>query len=222
MCANIMSEPANNDMNEDLIPCEFCEEMVAFYDYTSHANVCTARARNNVMIFDRDVGTLEMNVGHLMNTLLRNLAFSSNQDLASLSNEPLSAARSNAAAVGNLQMSLLYTFIAYDDPEDIEMDDYEFNTLLTEFNGNVERGIDDMNTVCGPVALGLDEVNETMCAICREQFDNIEAPKLKTTCNHVFCEPCISTWLKKSKKCPMCMLDLEELCKKNRKIEIKN
>lgn len=32
----------------------------------------------------------------------------------------------------------------------------------------------------------------------------------RTLCNHTFCKTCIEKWLRRSKKCPMCMVDLEQ------------
>ena len=47
--------------------------------------------------------------------------------------------------------------------------------------------------------LELDFTNR--CPICL--IDEIENPA-KTSCDHEFCEPCITEWKKKSNTCPVC------------------
>jgi hypothetical protein len=46
---------------------------------------------------------------------------------------------------------------------------------------------------------------EIECPICSET----KLVSRKTKCNHHFCDECLQEWLKESKKCPTCMVDLE-------------
>lgn len=93
----------------------------------------------------------------------------------------------------------------------------EINTNLFELSeriGVVEKGIDNIETVTKRIDLLEDE--SCMCVICQQNKYN---EFRETICNHRFCNDCITTWLNKSKKCPCCMIDLEDLSnsKKNKK-----
>lgn len=46
---------------------------------------------------------------------------------------------------------------------------------------------------------------EVDCPICSQT----KMVCRKTNCNHKFCDECLQEWLKESKKCPICMIDLE-------------
>ena len=46
---------------------------------------------------------------------------------------------------------------------------------------------------------------EIECPICSDT----KMVCRKTKCNHKFCDECLQEWLKESKKCPTCMVDLE-------------
>jgi hypothetical protein len=93
---------------------------------------------------------------------------------------------------------------------DIVYDDYDENIRLAERLGVVEVGIDDINKVSSLISH--DQVSdEDLCAIC---FDKMrckqdEQPRL-LICGHTYCDSCITQWLSKSKKCPVCNLDLED------------
>ena len=79
----------------------------------------------------------------------------------------------------------------------------QYNQLLElgERLGNVQVSI-DVDKVSTKIQ---DNIN--VCPICLES-DNIE--KRKLNCSHIFCDSCITTWLNKSKKCPICITDLED------------
>lgn len=47
------------------------------------------------------------------------------------------------------------------------------------------------------------------CCICMEPFCQEKGIK-RTPCEHHFHEACLDEWLKRSKKCPLCRIDLEE------------
>lgn len=108
---------------------------------------------------------------------------------------------------------VMYTLITFANPETIEMDDYEFNSMIAQHVGNVEIGVSDIKQVTTEV-LQVDP--EEMCAVCQEMFadKNNDEKVLKTICSHIYCEGCLTKWLQKSKRCPVCMIDLEELKEK--------
>ncbi len=91
--------------------------------------------------------------------------------------------------------------------------DYEFNLWLGELIGNVEVGVDNIHTVTSSVhqqqQTAITEEEET-CPICLDTMTAGQTPVRQTNlCKHTFCEPCITKWLQKSKKCPVCMQTLE-------------
>jgi len=45
------------------------------------------------------------------------------------------------------------------------------------------------------------------CPICLDDIDTVRI----TQCNHRFCDSCLSTWIQKSRRCPLCNQDLIEL-----------
>jgi len=86
----------------------------------------------------------------------------------------------------------------------VEHDDYEINSRLSEYIGNVEIGVEDIDKV----SVRVENTTEgEICAICRETLSNNVR---KLLCNHVYCDECITKWLSAHKRCPVCMLDLEE------------
>ena len=86
--------------------------------------------------------------------------------------------------------------------------EYNANIELAERLGNVEIGIDSSSVSTDFT----DKAKTELCPIC---LDSTETKKTQLLCSHIYCRTCISTWLNKSKKCPLCMADLEELLKKN-------
>ena len=85
---------------------------------------------------------------------------------------------------------------------------YEDDARLAEFMGNVVVGIDIPERVLKP-ARSTDP--SELCAICQEFFTKTSSPIVKTLCHHIYCSECIQDWLKCSKKCPVCMMDLQTL-----------
>ena len=79
---------------------------------------------------------------------------------------------------------------------------------LSERIGNVERGIDNIEDVSNIV----NDSGVIMCPICQMESNT---KVRRTICHHSFCDECISQWLSKSKKCPSCMQDLEDLSHQN-------
>lgn len=69
-------------------------------------------------------------------------------------------------------------------------------STIHNINNNIDDDIDN------------DIKNNNLCPICME---NIRTEMRKTLCGHIYCNECISMWLKKSKKCPCCMSDLDVL-----------
>jgi hypothetical protein len=84
------------------------------------------------------------------------------------------------------------------------LDDYQFNSMLSDLMGNVEVGVSDIDRVSELITRPTEEVT---CPICQ---DAVLGPARRTLCGHMFCDACITPWFSSSKKCPMCMCDVEE------------
>jgi Ring finger domain len=91
--------------------------------------------------------------------------------------------------------------------------DYQLNSLLGEMIGNVEIGVSDINQVSTRVSAA--DLSSQTCPICQDSIgqDPATSPETycrKTICGHVFCDTCITKWFESSKKCPVCMCDVED------------
>ena len=80
-------------------------------------------------------------------------------------------------------------------PPPPETNDYE--TLL-----NLEDHTVGVSNIDNVSQFLFEEIN---CPICSQT----KMVSRKTSCNHKFCDECLQEWLKESKKCPICMIDLE-------------
>ncbi len=94
--------------------------------------------------------------------------------------------------------------------EDELYDDYDENIRLAERLGVVEVGIDDIEKVSSIVEhehLKEDDI----CTICFDKMKLKEEEQIRLLlCGHKYCNSCITQWFSKSKKCPVCNIDLEE------------
>jgi hypothetical protein len=95
------------------------------------------------------------------------------------------------------------------------LNDYDFNLMLASLIGKVERGIDNIDTVSTKIS-NIDEIqqDDDICTICQENLKDLynqDTVLLKMLCNHTFCAPCISKWLEKNVKCPICLAELDKL-----------
>jgi hypothetical protein len=104
---------------------------------------------------------------------------------------------------------LLFQLTRYYPMPGQDMSDYDFNILLGNLIGKVERGIENIDDVSQIVT---DYSDDSVCPVCQESFKDLpEIPKRKLLCNHMFCDTCISKWLEKNIKCPVCMSELDQL-----------
>lgn len=94
--------------------------------------------------------------------------------------------------------------------ESLFFDNYENNIRLAERVGVVEVGVDNIDTVSSVIPK--EEVNsDDICTICLDKIiDKGNEGVRKLICSHTYCDGCITQWLAKSKKCPVCNIDLED------------
>lgn len=89
--------------------------------------------------------------------------------------------------------------------------EYEFNLMLANLIGKVEKSIGNIDAVSKVVPV--EELAEQVCPICQECADEIREKHTNlrmTTCKHMFCEPCIAKWFEKNVKCPVCLTELDD------------
>lgn len=88
-----------------------------------------------------------------------------------------------------------------------------FESILNnQFDNNEEDNYDELINL-EDHAVGISDID----SVSQFLFEEIECPicsetkmvSRKTKCNHHFCDECLQEWLKESKKCPTCMVDLE-------------
>jgi hypothetical protein len=122
-------------------------------------------------------------------------------DLAQLVNEPISS-------------RMLMTLSRYFPQRSEQFNDYEFNLMLGSLMGKVDRGIRDMNTVSTLITDKSELLKDDICTICQENLGELFENNVKlrkTLCNHIFCEGCITQWLDRNVKCPVCLAELDKL-----------
>lgn len=93
---------------------------------------------------------------------------------------------------------------------------YESNIRIGESLGNVHVGLkeDQLEQVAYSTNSREDLciAEDDACAVCQERL-SAKSPDEKLcllACGHAYCDDCIRQWLQKSKKCPVCMVDLED------------
>ena len=91
--------------------------------------------------------------------------------------------------------------------------EYEMWSQLEEIIGKVEVGIEDLAAVTKPAPA--DPSADEVCPVCLDEFQNTLGKTTETLCGHLYCEPCITKWLKTSVRCPVCSTDLKDLMKTN-------
>lgn len=86
----------------------------------------------------------------------------------------------------------------------VSQDSYQNLLRLAESIGKVDVGISDINQVSK-----LQGARNIFCTICQEES---QQPKVRELiCGHSFCPDCIEKWLEKNVKCPVCMINLQDL-----------
>jgi hypothetical protein len=105
--------------------------------------------------------------------------------------------------------NLMYLALDVFSSTDNIFDDYEANLRLAESIGVVEVGIDNIDDVS--TLTPKNRCNDEICTICLEKMsDKVDEKARQLICGHIYCDTCISQWLSKSKKCPVCNVDLED------------
>lgn len=174
---------------EDMIPCELCDELIEASRYNEHIASCQVAIP--LTFYDED-----NNDDDITNEVADHIT------------------RSNQVPGGALRMFLQEHFNARTSPSR-PMIFFRISAAMTgrldigEFlNDVVEVGLnqDEIDRVSNV----LEEPGDAMCPICQECFKDSKNTGRVLACGHVFCDACICMWLSKHKKCPLCLVDLED------------
>jgi len=220
-------------MSNSDIPCEICDQLIPIEDYQSHLSTCITNRLFHIdfVIDDRERRVFTHNddtpeeeedivtedeehepeEDHRRNFSLNNQVVSGRnlngflrQYLSGHGNMAIVFSSAGLASSNELRM------------REIDLNDYELNLeIARRMGGNVKVGLKDIDAVSIYVPKPIDERNEEdICPICRDVLGGEEGLARELLCHHIFCDTCISTWLQSSKKCPLCICDLEEAYQK--------
>ena len=200
------------------IPCELCQELIHIDNFQDHTNSCIMSGgaqllfnmveNSNNLSFNNMTQLINMNVEPERE---ENRIFSNNYYLNENLNSNSDIEGENPQGRDN-QPEIFQNISR-------EIVDNIISNILGVSNSNNENLSESLERV-GVVEKVIDNIEEVSCLVSNDKKVNCpicqaecKAPVRKTLCNHSFCNSCISQWLSKSKKCPSCMQDLEELLK---------
>jgi len=168
--------------NEELIPCEYCDELIEFEEYSQH----TIQCNNHILINNMNL----TQVNTIVNTL---------NNLPDIQNNP----QSYEQFVDVIMPLFNNVLININQQIGNIGNSYEELSQLSEQIGNHEIGISkqELNKKF-PILPVLEKQD---CAICLE---TIKKEYRQLSCNHNYCVKCIDEWLSKHKNCPICKKEL--------------
>ena len=223
----------SNEVDDPLIPCEFCDTMIRFSHYESHVRPCAIRGTmqpqpSYIIYRDDDDNTVyRINIApaiaafHRLNhspTNPDNLDNPGNQDVEDETNaedEAHDGHDDSNSDDEDMRPILRHTThstlmiiprIIPSFPNEVtdQSNTYEFNTLLSEAIGKVRIGLSNITAYLIDASSNITEGSIT-CPICQ---DNIcESEHVVTACKHSYCKPCITKWFEEHVTCPVCNLD---------------
>ncbi len=218
----------------DLIPCEICDQLISSEAYHTHlANCITNRLFHIEFVIDRRDRRLQSEDGGGSGDEESNHE-EEDDDLSSFvsMNPQLVTGRnlrhfldSHTDAQPLTRMGVVFFPMASNlmRMQEVDLDDYELNLELARRVGTVSVGVKDIDSISKLIPQPDDEPKDDICPICRETIGGEEKVARELICGHLFCDACICKWLRSSKKCPLCVCDLDDMLseieKKTKKIE---
>lgn len=172
-------------MDDPTIPCEICGELIPFTDYIQHLELC--QHRSSVLNI----------LNPMLNSFLQNHTASFQIDF-----------QQNFDSNNELDSNTSWRTINLEDL----MDTYEMNNIIAEMIGNVNHGCVDIDSAISNVNVDELESSNNRCSICLESLQELHSnvEVCATTCDHYFCKPCITQWLREHRTCPLCNKDFNE------------
>lgn len=205
-----------------LIPCEICNQMIDFDEYAQHIDTCL-RGHRIARFFVTDRRELPQSDGEEEDSDDEETSRQQHiQDINSFSSMFQRNAQISGTSLhdfinnhfSGVSSTPSHSVIWFNIEQQRAVSSYENNLRLGELLGKEERGLTQeqldqvMYTTLEKQQLNLAQ-DET-CAICQENLNQVTQPLCILACGHKYCDSCIKTWLDKNKKCPVCMIDLED------------
>jgi hypothetical protein len=223
---------------DDLIPCEICDASVSFEDYAAHLRVCAVRrhlqevVQNQVLVVvpqnppegdededeeeddeppglvgdddgeaeqqQRQLPIIPASTGPTVDDML--LRFLGGRFVGG-GRDPRTGRRNGFVLLMPAANGIMPRSAAAGLQDGAS---YEDNLALQAWMGDVHVGVRDVDAALTRVADVSSEDDE--CPICRVGITD----RVRTRCNHDFCDGCIRTWFERSKRCPVCNFDVED------------
>jgi len=225
-----VSTYGNDNILDNVIPCEICNQLIEFDKYNEHISICSTPRFYFTNFNNRRTVPLDTNaIDNFLNELANNIRPTVNNE----SNVPVDNNESldnneaidnnesldNNEAIDNNESSDNVNIFLNSNIEvirnNIEAINNLLNTRINNYNetenyeelseldnNNVTRGLDIKN-ISNEIYLDTD----IKCPICLEDFEKYQKMK-KLNCNHILCEECSEEWFSENVKCPVCMKEL--------------
>ena len=207
-----VSTYGNDNILENVIPCEICNQLIEFEKYNEHISICSAPRFyftnfNNRRTVPLDTSAIDNFLNQLANNIRPTVNNESNEPLDNdeyldnndpsynvniFLNSNIEVIRNNIEAINNLLNSNINNYT--------ETENYEELSELD--NNNVTRGLNIKN-ISNEIYLD----NDIKCPICLEDFQKYQKMR-KLNCKHILCEECCEEWFSENVKCPVCMKEL--------------
>ena len=178
-----------NNEYDNLIPCEYCNEFVSFDEYSAHVSQCYSANSFNLINFIENINNNNGNDN-------------GNDNGTEQASIPIVDLNGVSIPLNQIFGNLINTL---NEQQQDNHDNYEYLTNLGNTMGNVDNGIEDIDKISKKI----ESLELLKCPICMKKNTEFR----KTVCKHIFCEPCLSKWLETNKKCPICMINLDEIKK---------
>jgi hypothetical protein len=208
---------------DELLPCEMCNAMVPFSSYNDHVARCL-RSTRIIGFLRRQIeenstdSEEESNHAHENEIADMSRHFTRNAQVSRMSLHDFISNHFNGVSSPPSRNIVWFNIGAGGSRAGAGgVPTYESNLRLGERLGNVEVGLtEDQIGEISYSSTDTDELvvdKDDVCPICQENIvaltkENKAACIL--ACGHIYCEPCIKHWLSSHKKCPVCMVDLED------------
>ena len=178
------------DDDESWIPCELCETSVRWGEYNTHLQMCTLFSGANELVIPFS------QIAMMMQRIMLADSNAGDGDVTNVASQPI--------------IRYQVMMFANDGETVTDTNEFEINTQIAEQVGNVEIGVDNIDDVIQDTVIEETQSDvDALCVVCQEYLSKCKHIVQTKVCKHLFCKSCISEWFKKSKKCPVCLTEVE-------------
>ena len=208
-----------------LIPCEICNEMIDFNSYSTHVSICLRRARVTGFFIRQQRQILgedtdddqeeESNIQHQRDITTLRGYFTRNSQVSGMTLHDLINDHFTGVSSPPTR-SVIWFNIGGSPSTSTSSANYDINLRIGDMIGKVEIGLNEEQLrEVSYVSNDIEELNikdDDICPICQiNMFEILKIDKAcLLACGHTYCDTCIKKWLTKNKKCPVCLIDLED------------